>query len=206
VRSGSARHRTWQAENPDFLLCRTRQTSACHCSAPSGLPTNCDAPFSTLPESLTRLTVHLRAHLPTLHSHGNKRILMGTWWEQNEFDKNCLGTYWEQKDIDGLLMGTKGIWLELDGNKKNLIGTWWEQEEFDENFLGTWCEKKEIDGNKRNLMGTWWEIKPPSLQKDKKHPLGACLHHPIGSPVTKIRNIPVDMLVPPSWRSSHALS
>jgi hypothetical protein len=28
-------HKTWQAENPDFLLCRTRQTSACHCGSPS---------------------------------------------------------------------------------------------------------------------------------------------------------------------------
>ncbi len=55
-------HKTWQAENPDVLLGRTRQTSACHCSSPSGLPTNCGAPFSTLPESLTSFTVHLRAH------------------------------------------------------------------------------------------------------------------------------------------------
>ncbi len=102
-------HKTWQAENPDFLLCCTRQTSACHCSSPSGLPTNCDASFSTLPESLTSLTVHLRAHLPSLHSHGNKRIWMGTWWELEKFDGNCLGTWWEQKDIYGLLIGTRGI-------------------------------------------------------------------------------------------------
>ncbi len=36
VRSRSARdrHKTWQAENPDFLLCRTRRTSACHCACP----------------------------------------------------------------------------------------------------------------------------------------------------------------------------
>jgi hypothetical protein len=33
-------HKTWQAENPDVLLGRTWQTSACHCSSPSGLPTN----------------------------------------------------------------------------------------------------------------------------------------------------------------------
>jgi hypothetical protein len=65
------------------------------CGSPSGLPTNCGTPFSTLPESLTSLTVHLPAHLPILHSHGNKRILMGTWWEQ--------------KDIDGLLKGTRRI-------------------------------------------------------------------------------------------------
>jgi hypothetical protein len=54
-------HKTWQAENPDVLLGRTRPTSASHCSSPSGLPTNCGAPFSTLPESLTSFTVHLRA-------------------------------------------------------------------------------------------------------------------------------------------------
>jgi hypothetical protein len=33
-------HKTWQAENPDVLLGRTWQTSACHCSSASGLPTN----------------------------------------------------------------------------------------------------------------------------------------------------------------------
>jgi len=60
--------RTWQAENPEFLLCRTRPTSACHCCSPSGLPAN----FGALP------TVQLRAHLPILDSHGNKMILMGT--------------------------------------------------------------------------------------------------------------------------------
>jgi hypothetical protein len=56
-------HKTWQAENPEFVLCHTWQTFACHCGSPSGLPTNCGAPFSTLPESRTSLTVHLRAHL-----------------------------------------------------------------------------------------------------------------------------------------------
>ncbi len=63
-------HKTWQAEHPDVVLGRTRRTSACHCSSPSGLPTNCGgAPFSTLPGSLTSFTVHLRAHLPAFHSH-----------------------------------------------------------------------------------------------------------------------------------------
>jgi hypothetical protein len=38
-------------------------------------------------------------------------------------------------------------------------------------------------------VGTWWEIQPPPLQKDKKQPLGACLSHPIGSSLWKIRNI-----------------
>jgi len=62
-------HKTWQAENPDVLLGRTRYTYACHGSSPSGLSTNCGVPFSTLPESLTSFTVHLRAHLPAFHSH-----------------------------------------------------------------------------------------------------------------------------------------
>jgi hypothetical protein len=38
-----------RSENPDVMLGRIRPTSACHCSSPSGLPTNCGAPFSTLP-------------------------------------------------------------------------------------------------------------------------------------------------------------
>jgi hypothetical protein len=50
-------------ENPNFPLGRTRQTDVWHCSSPSALPRNCDAPFSTLPERLTSLTV--RAHLPS---------------------------------------------------------------------------------------------------------------------------------------------
>jgi hypothetical protein len=38
-------------------------------------------------------------------------------------------------------------------------------------------------------MRTVWELdgksSPPPLQKDKKHPLGACLCHAIGSPLQK---------------------
>jgi len=38
-----------------LLLCRTRQTSACHTVASlPGLPRNWGAPFSTLPKSLTK--------------------------------------------------------------------------------------------------------------------------------------------------------
>jgi hypothetical protein len=77
------------------------------------------------------------------------------------------------------LMRTKGFWWLIDGNKRNLMET---------------------------VLGTWWEIKPPPLQKDKKHPLWACLRHPIWWPLQNIRKIPVGMLVPPNWRSSHALS
>jgi hypothetical protein len=68
VRSTAAReadrpaigHKTWQAENPDDRFGRTRPTSACHCSSPCRLPTNCGAPFSTLPDS-TSFIVQLRA-------------------------------------------------------------------------------------------------------------------------------------------------
>jgi hypothetical protein len=49
-------------------------------------------------------------------------------------------------------------------------------------------------------MGTFWELdgksSPHLFKKDKKHPLGACLHHPIGSPLQKLRNILGGMLVP----------
>jgi len=176
-------HKTWQAEKPDFLLFRTWQTSACHYGSPSGLPTNCDTPFSTLPKSLTSLTVQLPAHLcsglPILNSHGNKRILLGTWWEQEEFDGIILGTWWEQKEIDGLLMGTRGIrweffgnfmkqkdidgnkWnlmqivWELDENKRILMSYWWEQEEFHVNCLGTWWEQKDIDELLMGTRGIW---------------------------------------------------
>ncbi len=41
----------------------------CQCSSLSGLPTNCSAPFSILPESLTTFTVHLRVHPSAFHSH-----------------------------------------------------------------------------------------------------------------------------------------
>jgi hypothetical protein len=47
-------------------------------------------------------------------------------------------------------------------------------------------EEEEFDGN---CVGTWWEIQPPPLQKDKKQPLGACLRHPIGLHLQKLRNI-----------------
>jgi hypothetical protein len=49
-------HKTWQAENPEFLLCRTQPTSACHCGSPSSLPTNCGDQFSTLPTEPFALT------------------------------------------------------------------------------------------------------------------------------------------------------
>jgi hypothetical protein len=64
-------HKTWQAENPDVRLGRTRQTSACHCISPSGLPTNCGARSALCP-SLSRVSpltfVLTRAHLPAFHS------------------------------------------------------------------------------------------------------------------------------------------
>ncbi len=39
------------------------------CENQIGLPTNCGASFTTLPESLTSFTVHLRAHPSAFHSH-----------------------------------------------------------------------------------------------------------------------------------------
>jgi hypothetical protein len=81
-------HKTWQVENPQFLLCRTQQTSACHCSSPSTLPTNRNALFGTQPKSLRNLTVDLRAHLPISIAMGTRGFL----WEQEEFDENFLGT------------------------------------------------------------------------------------------------------------------
>jgi hypothetical protein len=53
---------TFLPQNMPFYSHVAFKTSACHCSSPSGLPTNCGAPFSTLLESLTSFTVHLRAH------------------------------------------------------------------------------------------------------------------------------------------------
>jgi hypothetical protein len=91
-----------------------------------------------LSPSLSQVSlVHLCAHLPILHSGGNKSILIGTkglWWELDGKKKNLMRIFWE-----------------LDENKRILMGYWWEQEEFDENFLGTWWEQKEFDWN---LMGT----------------------------------------------------
>ncbi len=98
---------------------------------------------------------------------------------------------------------TCGFWWELDGNKRILMSYWWEQEEPDENCLGTWWEQKYFDGILMGTRGIWWERSgnlmgnnPPTLQKYKKHPLGACLHHPIGSPLQNLRNILGGMLVP----------
>jgi hypothetical protein len=130
------------------------------CGSPSGLPTNCGTPFSTLPESLTSLAVHLGAHLcsPCLSSIAigtkgfwweldgnkwnlmgivwgldeNKRILMGYWWEYQEYDENFLRTWWEQK----ILMGYWREQQDFDGNKRILMEYWWEQEEFDGNCMG----------------------------------------------------------------------
>jgi len=64
-------NKTWQAENPDVLLGRTRQTSTCNCGSPSGVPTNCGARLALCP-SLSRVSpftfVLTRAHIPAFHS------------------------------------------------------------------------------------------------------------------------------------------
>jgi hypothetical protein len=169
-------YKTWQAEIPDLLLC---------CTAGRCLPATV-APLPACPQTV----VLCLALCPSLSEVSPitfvltclSSIAMRTkrfWWELNGNKRNLMGTWWEQKDFDELLMGTRGTWWELFANLVRTKGFWWD-----------------IDGNKRNLMGTWWEIKSPSLQKDKKHPLGACLHHPIGSPLQKLRNIPRGMLVP----------
>jgi hypothetical protein len=113
--------------------------------------------------------------------------LMGYWREQEEFDWNYLRTWWEQKDFDGLLMGTRGIWLEPFENLMRTKGFWWEQEESDRNCLRTWWEQKDVDGLLMGTRGIWWEqwigIEPAHpLKKTKKHPMGACWCHSIGSP------------------------
>jgi hypothetical protein len=100
-------------------------------------------------------------------------------------------------------MRTKGFWWVIDGNKRNLMRIVWELGENNRILMGYWWEQEEFDGN---FLGTWWEIKSLPLQKDKKHPLGACLHHPIGSPLQKLRNILGGMLVPNDankWVGSH---
>jgi hypothetical protein len=135
-------HKTWQAENLDFLLCHTRQTSACHVAPIPACPRTVALRLALCP-SLSLVSpftfVLTCAHLPILHY----------WREQEEFDRNFLGTWWEQKDFWWVIVGNKrnliGIFLELDENKRILMGYWWEQEKFDGNCVG-----------------------PRPLQKDKK--------------------------------------
>ncbi len=104
------------------------------CGSHSGLPTNCGTPFSTLPESLTSLTVHLRAHLC---SPAYPPLLKGT-----------RRIRWE---LSGILMGTKGFCWVIVRKKRNLVGIFLELDE----IKGFWWD---IGGNKRNLMGTVWEL------------------------------------------------
>ncbi len=65
-------HKTWQAENPDALLGRTRPTSACHCSSLPACPRSAALRLALCP-SLSRVSwftfVLQRAHLPAFHSH-----------------------------------------------------------------------------------------------------------------------------------------
>ncbi len=83
--------KTWQAKN-SWLSARshTRHTSACYCSSPSGQRPRTAALRLALCPSLSRSSPFASlltcAHLPILHSHGNIRILIETWWEQKEFD------------------------------------------------------------------------------------------------------------------------
>jgi len=59
-------HKTWQAENLDVLLGRTRLATVAPFPA---CPRTAVLRFSTLPESLTSFTVHLRPHTSAFHSH-----------------------------------------------------------------------------------------------------------------------------------------
>ncbi len=124
---------------------------------------------------------------------------LGTWWEQKDIDVLLMGTrevWWE---LFGNLMGTKRICLKLDGNKRNLIETWWEQRilmSYWWECLGTWWEQKNFDEILVGTRGIRWVLfgnlmgNHPPLQIDNKHPLGGCLHHPIGSPLQKNRKHP----------------
>jgi hypothetical protein len=89
-------HKTWQAENPNFLVCLPLWLPF--------LPTNCGVPFTTLPESLTSLTTHLCSP-----------ACPPSPWEQKGFDgnlRNLMVIVWELDEDKSILMGT--IW-ELDG-------------------------------------------------------------------------------------------
>jgi hypothetical protein len=101
-------HKTWQAENPDFQLTRTRQRSACPGTAALRL-----ALCPSLSQNLELCGGLSRVGLGTKgfwwEVDWNKTNLMGYWWEQDEFVKNSLGTWWEQMDFVGLLMGTRWI-------------------------------------------------------------------------------------------------
>jgi hypothetical protein len=132
----------------------------------------------------------------------NKRISMGYWGEQEEFDWNYLRTWWKQKDFDWLLMGTRGIWLEpfenlmrtkgfwwvIDGNKRNLFGTIWELDENKRILMGYWWEQEEFDGS---CLRIWWE---QQIEIEPAHPF------------KKKETSHGGMLMPLNWLSSHALS
>jgi hypothetical protein len=90
-------------------------------------------------------------------------------------------------------MRTKGSYknlmetMEVDENKR-IDALWQEQEEFDEKF-GNLMRTKGFDGLLMGTRGIWWElfgnlmeIQSPAHLQNKKHPLGACWLHPIGSP------------------------
>jgi hypothetical protein len=127
--------KSWQGrKNRLSALPHPGQTSACHCSSPSGLLTNCGAPFSTLSESLTSVRRMSACHcsypsgLPT-NCDAPFSILFESLTSLTVHLRAylCSSAYprkpWEQKKFDKNLMGTKriliGIFWVLDGNKKN---------------------------------------------------------------------------------------
>jgi hypothetical protein len=103
----------------------------------------------------------------------------GSWWEVNGNKRILIGTWWKQKEFDGNLMKPKGFWWVIDGNERNLMRIVWE---LDENKLilmgywwelfGNWMRTKGywwvIDENKMNLMGIVWNLignQAPTLSK-----------------------------------------
>jgi hypothetical protein len=96
------------------------------------------------------------------------RVGLGTkwsWWEDDGNKKIFVGPWRKQKEFDGNLMKTKGFWQVTDGNKRDFLGTWWEQKDFDGllmktrgiwwELFETWWEQKDFD---RLLKGTVWEV------------------------------------------------
>jgi hypothetical protein len=115
-------HKTWQAANPDFQLSSTRRRSPCPGTAALRL-----ALCPSLSQTLELCVGLSRVGLGTkrswwevdgklMRTYGNKRILMGSWWEQKEFDGKkiiLMGTrwiWWEQMVFDGLLIGASHVW------------------------------------------------------------------------------------------------
>jgi hypothetical protein len=89
-------HKSWQAENPEFLLCHTWQTSACHCGSPFRAAHELWRSVLALCPRLARVSPFTFV-LTCLSS-----IAMGT-------KRNLMGIVWELDENKRILMGTRGI-------------------------------------------------------------------------------------------------